>query len=238
MADEVISIRSRAAAPRDADIRSPRASDACVTDSVLALKALSDVQHRRRRAVAVGLAILMGISVSTGSIWSPDGLERRLIESVGLALIVVAVVGRAWCSLYIGGRKAAELVTAGPYSVSRNPLYLFSFIGAFGVGAQSGSLTLGLLFLLGAMAIFLPLIRREEAFLRDTMPEFTAYRRRTPRLMPRFDLWKSPEEIAVRPVFFLRTLLDGLPFILAWPLFEAIAALQGVGVLPEIVRWP
>lgn len=224
MADKVVSIRSRVGAP--------------TTERVRALKALSAVQHRRRRAVAVGLVILMGVSVSTGSIWSADGLMRRLIENIGLALVVIAVVGRAWCSLYIGGRKAAELVTAGPYSVSRNPLYLFSFIGALGVGAQSGSLTLGLLFLVGAMAIFLPLIRREEAFLRDTMPEFAAYRRRTPRLMPRFDLWKSPEEIAVRPTFFLRTLFDGLPFVLAWPLFEAIAALQGAGVLPEIVHWP
>lgn len=224
MADKVVSIRSRVGAP--------------TTERVRALEALSAVQHRRRRAVAIGLAILMAISVSTGSVWQADGLIRRMIENVGLALIVIAVVGRAWCSLYIGGRKAAELVTAGPYSISRNPLYLFSFIGALGVGAQSGSLTLGLLFLLGAMAIFLPLILREEAFLGDSMPGFTAYRRRTPRLMPRFDLWRSPEEIAVRPVFFLRTLFDGLPFLLAWPLFEAIGALQAAGVLPEIVRWP
>lgn len=100
MADKVVSIRSRVGAP--------------VTERVRALKALSAVQHRRRRAVAVGLVILMGVSVSTGSIWSADGLMRRLIENIGLALVVIAVVGRAWCSLYIGGRKAAELVTAGP----------------------------------------------------------------------------------------------------------------------------
>lgn len=208
-------------------------------ESLQARAELSAVQHRRRRSVAGGLALLMGISVCTGSIWQADGLEHRLIENAGLVLIVIAVVGRAWCSLYIGGRKATELVTTGPYSISRNPLYMFSFIGALGVGAQSGSLTLSVLFLLGAMAIFLPLILREEMFLRETMPtEFAAYRRQTPRLMPRFALWKSPEEITVRPPFFLRTLLDGLPFVLAWPLFEGIAALQAAGILPEILRWP
>jgi len=41
--------------------------------------------------------------------------------TIGLALIIVAVVGRAWCSLYIGGRKAAELVTAGAGEVVASP---------------------------------------------------------------------------------------------------------------------
>ena len=50
-----------------------------------------------------------------------------------------------WSSLYIAGRKGRELVTVGPYSTCRNPLYFFSIVGAAGMGAQSGSLTLGLI---------------------------------------------------------------------------------------------
>ena len=41
--------------------------------------------------------------------------------------------------LYVGGRKNAELVTTGPYSMMRNPLYFFSLLGVAGVGAQTGS---------------------------------------------------------------------------------------------------
>lgn len=200
--------------------------------------ALSAVQHRRRRSVAIGLAIVMAVALCTATTW-PDGAVRALIESVGLVLIAMAVVGRAWCSLYIGGRKAEELVTTGPYSISRNPLYLFSFVGTLGVGFQSGGVTLGLVFLFATMAIFLPLIAREESYLAHAMAgAFEAYRKTTPRLWPRPDLWCSPPEISVRPDLFIRTLLDGVPFILAWPLFEGLDLLQRSGLLPVLWRWP
>ena len=200
---------------------------------------LSAVQHRRRRSVALGLIFVMAVALCTGSIWADGDLLNRLIEDLGLVLIVIAIVGRAWCSLYIGGRKAEELVTTGPYSISRNPLYVFSFIGAFGVGLQSGSLTLGFVFLLATMAIFVPLIAQEENFLANAMPRlFSAYRAMTPRLWPRPGLWRSPERITVRPDLFLRTLADGLPFVLAWPLFDGLDGLQRSGLLPVLVRWP
>ncbi|AQR62485.1 hypothetical protein BZG35_13145 [Brevundimonas sp. LM2] len=189
--------------------------------------------------MAVGLSVLLGLALFTGSHWGEGSWPRLPIETIGLVLIVIAIVGRGWCSLYIGGRKATELVTTGPYSISRNPLYGFSFMGSLGVGLQSGSLLLGLVFLLAAMAIFLPLIAREESFLDYAMPRrFDAYRRATPLLWPRPSLWRTPEELTVRPSLFLRTLSDGLPFILAWPLFGGIDALQSGGLLPVLLRWP
>ena len=199
---------------------------------------LSAVQHRRRRSVALGLVLVMAVALCTATQWKPASLGRLLIEDVGLVLIAVAVIGRAWCSLYIGGRKAAELVTTGPYSISRNPLYLFSFVGASGVGAQSGSLTLSAILVLAAMAIFLPLIAREEMFLAHTMPQFDTYRRSTPKLWPRPSLWCSPHQITIQPALFLRTLFDGLPFVLAWPVFDVIEAFQRSGLLPVIARFP
>lgn len=200
---------------------------------------LSAVQHRRRRSVALGLVLVMAVALCTGSIWPEDGAAAALIENIGLAMIAIAVVGRAWCSLYIGGRKAEQLVTTGPYSVCRNPLYLFSFVGAFGVGAQSGSATLGVIFLLATTAIFIPLIGREETYLANAMPQaFGAYRSMTPRLWPQPRLWRSPQEMTIRPDLFVRTLLDGLPFVVAWPLFDGIGVLQRIGLLPILARWP
>lgn len=146
---------------------------------------------------------------------------------MGLAAIVFAIVGRAWCSLYIGGRKKAEIVSRGPYSISRNPLYIFSFFGAFGVGAQSGSLTLAVLFTLASVAVFYLTVRREEAWLGATFgAAYADYKARTPRFLPDFSLWRDEPELSVRPNFFLTTIRDGLVFLLAIPLFEAVDLAQ------------
>jgi len=161
-----------------------------------------------------------------------EGDLHEALEAIGLALIGICIVGRAWCSLYIGGRKKAEIVDRGPYSISRNPLYVFSFIGAFGIGAQTGSVIVGAAFAIGAITVFFRTVGREEAWLREAFDEpYVAYCDRTPRFWPDFRKWRDVEELSVRPVFFLRTLRDGLTLLLAVPVMEAIERLQDTGLL-------
>ncbi len=107
---------------------------------------LGTVQKIRKAAVLVALIGLVGLSLVSQSIGGVDSVWHERVELAGFVAMIVSIVGRAWCSLYIGGRKKSEIVDRGPYSVTRNPLYLFSFIGAFGIGAQSGSVTIALLF--------------------------------------------------------------------------------------------
>lgn len=200
-----------------------------------------DIQHvQRLRKVAMGLGIVavVAVAVMTRSQWG-DGIIHEGIEVMGLALIALCIVGRAWCSLYIGGRKKAEIVDRGPYSISRNPLYVFSFLGAFGVGAQTGSLTLAALFLLVTVLVFWFTVRREEAWLSEEFGlPYAAYMARTPRFGPDFSKWKDEEMLEIRPRFFLATLLDGLVFLLAFPLFEGIDMLQKSGWLVPLFRLP
>lgn len=200
---------------------------------------LQAVQKIRKLAVLASLVLLMGLTLVSQSFTGADSPMHEIVELVGWAAIMIAVVGRAWCSLYIGGRKKAEIVTRGPYSVSRNPLYVFSFIGAFGVGAQSGGVTIALLFALAAWAVFALTVRREEAWLESAFgAEYVAYRERTPRFLPDVSLWRDEGELVVRPSFFLTTLRDGLVFFLAIPLFEAIDAAQLEGWLKVLARLP
>ena len=200
---------------------------------------LQRVQRIRKLAVLVALVGLMVASTVTQSIDGIDGDWHERVESIGLVAIVVSIVGRAWCSLYIGGRKKSEIVDRGPYSVTRNPLYVFSYIGAFGIGAQSGSATIGAAFVLAAMVVFYMTVKREEAFLeREFGAVYAVYKARTPRFWPRFSLWRDEEQLTIRPALFVTTILDGLVFLLAIPVFELIDIGQASGWLEVVARLP
>ena len=84
----------------------------------------------------------------------------------GLALVVLCITGRLWCILYVGNKKNLELVTRGPYSMTRNPLYFFSTLGAAGIGLMFGSLTVAATLLLLSFWTFSITAEKEASFLR------------------------------------------------------------------------
>ena len=196
---------------------------------------LQSIQRWRKLFILAGLFTLLA--------WTPlvqarPALEHP-VEHLGLIAIMVCIFGRAWCSLYIGGRKKQEIVSSGPYSLCRNPLYVFSFIGAFGVGAMSGSLTVGLVFAIACWIVFHAVVVREERFLGMTFGEtYETYRVQTPRFLPNPRLWRDEVELSVRPAFFLRTIGDGLVFLLALPLFELLEGLQKFGWFRVVLQLP
>lgn len=199
---------------------------------------LRNVQLIRKGVLAACILGVCVLAAFSQTLRGGNGLHET-IETVGLAMIGVCIVGRAWCSLYIGGRKKAEIVDRGPYSISRNPLYVFSFIGAFGMGAQTGSITLSFLFLLIAVVVFYATVRREEEWLGAVFGEpYAAYVARTPRFWPDFSKWRDQETLEVRPSFFLTTLRDGLAFLLVIPLFEALEHAQDVGWVHALFTLP
>lgn len=190
------------------------------------------VQRRRKWFAGLALLSLLGLTATAGTVGGEDGRWHEAVEMVGLVCITLAVVGRAWCSLYIGGRKKAEIVDRGPYSLTRNPLYLFSFLGASGMGAQTGSLVIAVLFTLTAIAVFRRTIIREERWLSAEFgATYAAYVARTPRFLPDPRLWRDEEELTIRPSFFLKTLRDGVVMFGAVPAMEAIEALHASGWL-------
>lgn len=199
---------------------------------------LQRVQRIRKAVMLLGIVGVVGVALLTRSEWG-TGQFHEAVEAVGLALIAVCIVGRAWCSLYIGGRKKSEIVQRGPYSISRNPLYLFSFIGAVGVGAQTGSVTLAGLFLAVTFVVFWFTLRREEDWLSEAFgAPYAAYVASTPRFGPDFSKWRDEGMLEIRPRFFLTTLRDGLVFLLAIPLFESVDRLQDIGWLAPILHLP
>ncbi|MBS4046446.1 MAG: isoprenylcysteine carboxylmethyltransferase family protein [Alphaproteobacteria bacterium] len=200
---------------------------------------LTGLQQRRKRTVLISGLLLLAALLFSDSLWPSGSLLHESSELLGYALIFLCIAGRSWCSLYIGGRKKTQLVEDGPYSVSRNPLYLFSLFGGIGVGLQTGSFTAALVCGLFVFAIFNIVIQREEVFLNAHFPaSFTAYAARVPRWGPRLSRWQSREELLVRPRFVLLTFRDALGFLVAIPLLEAVEWAQSVGWLPVLLRLP
>lgn len=172
-----------------------------------------------------------------GVLLSMDGrLEGSLASATlfvaGLALVGVATVGRLWCSLYISGHKDSALVTVGPYSVTRNPLYFFSFLGFVGVGLATETVTLALVMSAFFALVYPIIIRREERFLRVKFgAAFADYCARVPRFVPRFAGYIEPPTWVVDTRLFRRTMLDVVWFVWLVALIELVEAIHELGIV-------
>ena len=123
-------------------------------------------------------------------------LARPAWRSMALGAIgVVAGLSiRALASGHV--RKNEALATSGPYAYTRNPLYLGSLLMGVGFCVAARSWWVGVALVVMFVAIYLPVIRDEEEFLRGKFPEFEEYARRVPRMLPRLARGSSASESA------------------------------------------
>lgn len=201
--------------------------------------ALGNYQRTRRIMIAV-LVVVLFVGLLVGqSYFEPDTPVHELIETIGVVLIFLGIIGRLWATLYIGGRKSAEVVSGGPYSITRNPLYVFSSVAACGVGAQIGSITATIGFGVICAAAFHIVILREEKFLKEALgAPYLAYMARVPRFFPKLSLYEEGDTGSFKPRVLLITLMDGLVFLVALPAFELVDSAQQAGILPVLFRFP
>ena len=140
-------------------------------------------------AIARRIRVPLGFGFAIVYVWLAQPTVVSMM--VGAALMVPGLVVRGLASGHV--QKNEELTTAGPYAHTRNPLYLGSFILALGcaVAARSWWIVVGMVAMFGA--IYLPVIRSEEAYLRERFPQFAEYAREVPRLWPRLIAFRHAE---------------------------------------------
>ncbi len=183
--------------------------------------------------------IVLGVTFVVGDTrWPSGSFVHEQIEFIGLILVVICICGRIYCTLYIGGRKIESLVTTGPYSVTRNPLYFFSVIGAVGAGAQLGSFILAFTTGLVAYLVFLLVIFKEEAVLASRLGDASAEYSSVPRLWPRLSLWRDSALVEVDPRLVRTTALDASVFLVSIPIAEGFEHLHNIGWLPTLLTLP
>jgi protein-S-isoprenylcysteine O-methyltransferase Ste14 len=115
-----------------------------------------------------------------------------------LAVSTIAVVPGLLIRAMASGRvrKNEALATSGPYAYTRNPLYLGSLLIGVGFAVAARSWWVGGALVVMFLAIYLPVIRNEENFLRTKFPQFEEYARRVPRMFPRLTAGSSSDREA------------------------------------------
>jgi protein-S-isoprenylcysteine O-methyltransferase Ste14 len=194
---------------------------------------------RRQIGLLIFLPLVLA-AVLSGRYWSEGSTMDDVLDAAGFALLVGGVALRSWATLYIGGRKNHQLITSGPYGLSRNPLYLGSLLIGLGVAVLLQSLTLGLAALVLGPVLYSRVVREEErVLLAEYGEEYRAYLRRVPRLLPR--RWRAApagSELLINLTALRRHALRSSLTLLLIPAGELVARLQSQGVLPKVLGLP
>jgi protein-S-isoprenylcysteine O-methyltransferase Ste14 len=206
---------------------------------------LSKVLAIGQRIRIPGARVLSGLLflfvLLTPQSWSEESIPGFVIEEIGLSLIIIGAFGRVWAALYVSGRKGRVLVTAGPYSVCRHPLYLSSLTMGLGIVAALQNLLLLLpLALFHLESYFLTILAEERELTQRFGPQYEDYRKGVPRLFPAFWRYRRGGDTAgwmrISERLVLKCLFESALFVLIVPVAEAIEKLNVWGVLPLIFR--
>lgn len=189
----------------------------------------SRVPVRRRLWASRGVSVLLvGLFLASRSGWHDlGGLLTHILTPLGIVLAAVGALGRLWCSSYAAGNKNTCLLVVGPYSLTRNPLYLFSFIGGLGVAITTETLVIPLAFTVWFIVYYRGVVAGEERYLRDVYgSRFDEYRVEVPRFLPRCTGFNEPSRWDMSPPAYRRTLTQVIWFVIAAIVIHAIHDLR------------
>ena len=198
-------------------------------------------QSLLQRKDVLGTLIAIGfIFIAIGQARSPNGDDlHELAETIGLILIVLSIFGRTWCAIYLGDREGREVVTRGPYSICRHPMYSFAILGSVGVGAQVGSFVIGLVCGFIAWLILQRFATREETALEAEFGSlYQRYAERVPRFIPKVSLWQDVDVVEVWPRTVMLAFINAAVFLIAIPIAEGVEYLHDIGALRAIFHLP
>ena len=146
----------------------------------------------------LGLVVLL-VAVYRLPIFSPfwefaaslSFFRYEAVRIVGTLLTVLGIAFAVWARGYLGRNWSPrptmkighELITSGPYSFVRHPIYTGILVGLFGTGLVIGPVWMALFVVF--LLIFVWRIRVEEVYMMELFPdEYPAYRARTKALIP------------------------------------------------------
>ncbi|MCA9244110.1 MAG: isoprenylcysteine carboxylmethyltransferase family protein [Phycisphaerales bacterium] len=181
--------------------------------------------------------IILAVFVRPG--WAADSVTELSVEFGGYLFLIAGLWIRMWSILYVGGKKSKELITAGPYSLCRNPLYVGSLLLVIGIGLCFENLPM----LIGTLVLFVPMhllvVRLEERHLLDLFPEtYPAYQKTVPRFFPSFRNYVSQTELVVSRHAVRRLMVDATAVLLIPQIEDLLEMLHEKHYLPVLWQFP
>ena len=144
----------------------------------------------------LGKLIFVAMNALTlASFWSDSRIlllfGNDTLRLAGMIVLIAATLLYAKSLSQLGNNYAPcfdahlpfRIVTYGPYSYIRHPLYLANILQGVGYILTSGSLWVLLFAAYGIVALIRSLVR-EESYLAKNFPEYEPYRAKTSRLIP------------------------------------------------------
>jgi protein-S-isoprenylcysteine O-methyltransferase Ste14 len=193
-------------------------------------------QKLRIAVLRIVFVLCLPLIVFSRPVWIDHLWLFEPMEVVGIILTVIAVLGRFWAVLYIGGRKNSHVFQDGPYSIMRHPLYTFSTIGVAGFGLMLGSLVLTVVLTLVFFAILSVTASKEEGYLRAQFDKsYEDYAARVPRLVPKLALFKTSSEVTFCVASLRGNTQDAFVFLGLIPIANLLVAAKSKDLWPTFV---
>lgn len=195
--------------------------------------------RHRIALLRAAFALVVVLAVFVRPDWPIGSPIAFWVEFSGYLFLMAGLALRMWSILYVGGRKSQELVTHGPYSICRNPLYVGTMLLTLGAGlCFENILMLGV-----SVALIWPLhvvtVRLEEQRLEEIFgDEYRAYKERVPRYGFRRPRHVSPEHVTVSVRAIRRVALDTLGVLLLPQIEDLLELLHHEHIIPALWHFP
>jgi protein-S-isoprenylcysteine O-methyltransferase Ste14 len=165
-----------------------------------------------------------------------------LPDIFGIASLILGATLRIWAVSHAGRHtrsrtiKAPSLITAGPYSCVRNPIYLGNFLIGLGLVVLAEALLLIPVYLAVFAIEYRKIVEKEESFLRHKFGEqFERYCHGVPRWLPRFKHFAAA--LTFGSNFYLKELGTTIGVLVGAVVFEWIESPVHRAWVTTLYRW-
>lgn len=182
---------------------------------------------------AISLGLALGITIFSPPVVLEGSWLDLGFDFLAWSLFLIAIGIRLWSTMYIGGKKSHGVISQGPYSICRNPLYWGTFFICLSQSLFLHSFTF-LLGIVAPVAIYMfRVVPAEEHHLLSKFPlEYGAYRDKVSAWWPSFAHFVSGSQVAVD----MRGMGTELRRITSWVWLPFL--MEAINLFREMTWWP